>query len=233
MAAGPWVATSGHNILLLGDSIVWGGKKIADCDRLGSILEKSMPVACRVWPVAAPSWGVLNEIAFADRVPAVVEECKTVVWVVNSGDFSYKSQWLSGTTHPRCRPGSAVTYVSRKYLTRWQRGVATHDTVAAAQRTVLPGSVSTFADSVKKFAERQRVLVVLYPDKNELEETYDSAWKSVVKEVYKKFPASVTVLDLRDCPEWQKGLYLDNVHPSLEGIRTLAALIVASLTSRC
>ncbi|MDR3089145.1 MAG: PT domain-containing protein, partial [Desulfobulbaceae bacterium] len=117
MGAGQWTPNGRKDILLLGDSVVWGGNPINQPDKLGPQLERALD-GWRVWPIAAGSWGILNEAEYLDSYPEIKAETDVLVWLVNTGDLGEKSVWKSDFDHPRRRPYSALAYVFAKYVAR-------------------------------------------------------------------------------------------------------------------
>jgi hypothetical protein len=114
MGTSAWAPNGDKDVLLLGDSLVWGGNPLDQPQKLGPQLEGMLP-GWRVWPASAGSWAVLNEITYLTRHPEVVAEADQIVWILNTGDFINRTQWSSELTHPRSIPVSALAYVSEKY----------------------------------------------------------------------------------------------------------------------
>lgn len=116
MGSGPWQPDGQRDLVLLGDSIVWGGNSLDHPDKLGPQLQAVSGSRWRVWSAAAGSWSVRNQLAYLDRYPDVEAEADALVWVLNTGDLSAEpSRWHSDSTHPRSRPHSALLYVANKY----------------------------------------------------------------------------------------------------------------------
>jgi len=109
------------NVLLLGDSIVWGGNALAEADRLGPQLQGRLKA--RVWPVSAGSWSLQNQLEYLDQNPDVVAAADTVVFVLNSGDLGPASSWGCTHSHPRERPWLALAYLTNKYVVKHCEGV--------------------------------------------------------------------------------------------------------------
>ena len=116
MGSDAWEPNGQRDVLLLGDSVVWGGNPLNQPDKLGPVLQGKLP-QWRVWSASAGSWSVLNQVAYLDRYADVQQEADVLVWVLNTADFAEKrSVWSSDATHPRSKPLSAVWHVAEKYL---------------------------------------------------------------------------------------------------------------------
>lgn len=102
------------DVLLVGDSVVLGGNRLKQGDKLGPVIERM--TGWQVWPASAGSWAVQNELAFLRRKPHLVEGADAIVFVINSGDFDKPSAWASEYTHPRTPPVSYLLYALRRYL---------------------------------------------------------------------------------------------------------------------
>jgi len=102
------------DVLLVGDSLVYGGNGLRQADKLGPLLESK--TGWQVWPAGAGSWGLQNELAFLRRHPDLVEGADVIAFVVNSGDFAQPSVWTSALTHPRERPALYLPYLFERYV---------------------------------------------------------------------------------------------------------------------
>ena len=230
MGSSPWQPDGQHDLLLLGDSLVWGGNSLDQPEKLGQRLQVAVGDRWRVWSASAGSWSVLNELAYLDRFPDVQAETDTLVWALNSGDFSpSRSLWSSDNTHPRDRPTSALAYALGKYaLTRL--GLNDHLPSEEAQnaQTVSHASAELLKAPLTQLAKDKQVLVVLYPDQTELSKPTPR---------YEAFKAVLTgstndccsLLELRAQSEWKPDLYRDNIHPTPQGNEVFARLIHQAL----
>ena len=140
----PWQPNRRTDALLLGDSIVWGGNRLDQPQKLGPALQRALPDT-DVWSAAAGSWGVPNEVEYLDRFADVVQASEVVVWVINTGDLNARSQWASELTHPRQHPTSALLYVLQKYglprVQAWLPALATHRAFVEHVTRLLPPGV--------------------------------------------------------------------------------------------
>lgn len=105
-----------RDILLVGDSIVYGGNPSAQAERLGP--QPAAASGAVVWPIGAGSWGLQNELTYLRDHPEVASSVDEIVFVLNGGDFSGPSMWRSEQTHPRTRPLSALAYLLMKYVSK-------------------------------------------------------------------------------------------------------------------
>lgn len=222
MGAGPFTPGPGCNLLLVGDSIVLGGNGFDQPQKLGPQLEQL--IACRVWPISAGSWALLNELAYLDLHKAdVLPRVERIVFVSNSGDFGEPSVWSSEATHPTHRPVLLVPYVLWRYFlasepppspdrggvdweARWQAGL--RDLVAS-----FPGQVS----------------IVLYPDRSEERDQALRDKRLLAKTDELKAAGAAEILDVAGDRRWNASLYGDDIHPSPAGTAVLAAIIAEGL----
>ena len=223
MGSPPWQPYGQRDVLLLGDSVVWGGNPLNHPDKLGPLLQARLP-QWRVWSASAGSWSVLNEIAYLDRYADVQQEADVLVWVLNTGDLvAQRSVWRSDDTHPRSKPHSALAYVVQKYLlARW---MPNQQPATSNQHDLLSAEVvQALQQRLAQLSKDKRVLMVLYPNQAELQAPtpHYLAFRDALRTA---MDGCCSLLELRDVPQWQAGLYRDDIHPTAEGNRVLAEAV--------
>jgi len=249
MAAGPFRPhLKASDVLLIGDSIVWGGNPLSQPDRLGPCLEAAAP-RCAVWPSCAGSWAALNEITWMQRHPQVLEAVTDLVWVWNTGDFAGRSQWASDLTHPRSRPWSATWYCLDKYLLARFLPAPTPAPAPATSTQAIPvpvdgqveasilRDIAGFLDDARSRHPALRVTLVLYPNKAQLSEpiggpySFTSVYHALTALVEHLHPAPgrVILLDARTIPGWNQTCYRDDIHPTPEGNRLMARWLAGKM----
>ena len=214
----PFVPDDTAGILLLGDSIVFGGGiDYRPEERLGSCLAKLVPDG-RVWSASAGSWAFLNELSYLRTHRDVVSGVKRIVWVLNSGDLGARSSWKSEFSHPTRKPIWLALFLAMKW---------------ADARGLFPSVVGSVpADAVSSEARqallelpneiREKCIFVLYPNRDEAKkmrrgqvpELY-SEIQSILKET--RVPCVPLPGDWAGDPD-----YRDNIHPSPSGNVRLA-----------
>lgn len=212
------------NVLLVGDSVVWGGNPYARDERLGPQLQQM--TRKRVWPIAAGSWGLQNELTYLAANADVVAAVDTVVLVLNSGDFAEPSSWTCELSHPRERPLSAAWYVARKYVIKEECGSA-----SPADLTVQPRDPLQMLSAFVAAHPAKRLIVFLYPEKSEVLNEAAMAGR------LERFGPALVAAGVKEVvsvgrdPRWRQRetMYRDAVHPTAEGNRVLARLIADRL----
>lgn len=220
--AQPFLPDPTCNVLLVGDSIVLGGNPYRDADKLGPQLESR--IRCRVWPISAGSWALLNEVAYLELHRSdVVERVQHIVIVSNSGDFAEPSIWHSDLTHPRARPASAFVYALRRYVLSSDEAAAP----APPDRDWTAQWRRRLADLLGRVAAP--TVVVLYPDRSEqvepsLREAHLGGPRVGLQQAGVK-----TLVELGADPRWTAALYRDDIHPTVEGTGILADIVADAL----
>jgi hypothetical protein len=210
------------NVLLVGDSIVLGGNPYRQADKLGPQLERR--IACRVWPISAGSWALLNELIYLEMHHSdVVERVQQVVIVSNSGDFAEPSAWRSDLTHPRTRPLSAFLYGLRRYAFPPGEEPAP----AVPQRDWTAEWRRRLGDLLARVAAP--VAVVLYPDRSEQArpdsyEAHLGGPRAALRQA-----GVTTLVELGADPRWNGSLYRDDIHPTPAGTAILADVVADAL----
>jgi hypothetical protein len=211
--------TSGdaRDILLIGDSLVFGGEFMEST--VGPALARTS--GARVWPIAAPSWGLANELTYLEENPDVAGGVDDIVFVVNSDDFGPASHWISDYMHPTRRPRSLALYwLGAKFLSGWETSA-----IPVVDRGPLGRRMAQLRSKTSA-----RLHFIYYPSKDEL-----AANKACfdVPEFMRSYPGYCLGQD----PEWSPAIYLDEIHPQIEASpmlgRALArGLIAASSTAQ-
>jgi len=214
--------------LLVGDSIVLGGNGYRQVDRLGPQLGRAMQQP--VWPIAAGSWALRNELKYLKLHPEVVSNVGRIIFVSNSGDFAEASSWACEETHPRSRPLFVTLYVMKKYLYNWKPCGATP---AALQ--VPPGDwkpeLQEFLSSEP--AKGKVIRFIMYPDRDELANAklLQSRFEVHIPELLLDGVDASAIYDLSRDSRWNASYYKDEIHPTVEGMVMLAKIISTPLAA--
>lgn len=232
MGSGPWQPEGQRDLVLLGDSIVWGGNPLDQPDKLGPQLQALSGNRWLVWSAAAGSWSVRNQLAYLDRYPDVEAEADTLVWVINTNDLAEEpSQWRSDSIHPRSRPHSALLYVANKYAApRLGFSIGEEPLPATDSPAISTHTASLLRQRLSALAASKQVLLVLYPNINELDAPTDH-YRSFKQVLTTAMDGCCALLEVRDQPEWKADLYRDSIHPSPVGNKVLAQIIYKATAS--
>ena len=200
-----------RDVLLIGDSVIFGGHDNASTP--GPALARAS--GTRVWPVAAPSWGLANALTYLEENDDVVRAVDDIVFVVNSADFGPASHWINGFMHPTKRPLSYAAYwLGSQFLMGW-RG----NEIPVIDR----GTLGLRLDRLQR-TTRARVLFVYYPTRDEVISGEDCF---AVPEAIRRFPGYCLGRD----PEWSLAIYKDLVHPRPEASPLLGRAMARALVA--
>lgn len=222
MGAPEFVPSAQPDLLLIGDSIVYGGNPYRQQERLGPQLQKLSGTP--VWPISAGSWALRNELTYLRLNPDVVRQVDSFVFVLNKGDFDQASSWSCETSHPRSRPALAMLYLFQKYVWDWRTCGDVLDEMKVPE--------GDWKQELKVFLLRPEVqgkpiAFFLYPTRTEMNGhalpaervgRYAAQIRSVVGE-------AAMLFDVGRDPRWSAKYYRDDYHPSPEGTAALAAII--------
>lgn len=222
-----WNPETAENLLLVGDSIVWGGNPIDQKDKLAPRLQ-ALVTEAKIWPVSAGSWTVENPQIWMNRHPEVLASVNRIVWIVNSADFAPASKWSNELTHPRKKPESAILYVAKKYLLPKVGLTRSSSESLGKEHTIDLTIAKQWSEALKKFKDRNiRIVIVLYPTKAELQNKQQYSEFSMVSK--KVLSDSIEFLDLSTETTWKDSYYRDEIHPNVRGYQHLAGLIAKRL----
>lgn len=201
-------------VLLLGDSIVLGGDPFNQVDKLGPMTQRLL--GRPVWPIAAASWALENEMQEVLLNPDFLK-LKTIVILSNSEDFGAPSRWHSEIYHPTHRPTSALVHVLMKYLTRSSEPVDAPWTPAAER---------VWTSSVRDFlrAYHGRIIWIMYPLRQEV-----GSQPKEFDDLIGIISGHAEVINLTTDSHWVKELYRDRLHPSRAGNVYIAQRIAETI----
>ena len=208
--------------LLIGDSVVLGGNPFRQEERLGPQLSRT--TGQPVWPIAAGSWALRNELTYLRIHPEVVNDVDRIIFVLNDEDFDQASSWSCEMTHPRSYPILASLYAFRKYVWDWEVCDQIPDNFL-----VPPGNwkseLHQFLTSEQ--ARGKQIIFFLYPNKSEAlgEKSLDVDLERHAHEIINESSTPVSVYSVGRDPRWKSDLYRDGIHPSVDGNRILAEII--------
>jgi hypothetical protein len=220
MAGGSFQPSPNGNLLLIGDSIVWGGNPYAASERLGAQLQTQL--RARVWAVAAGSWGLQNELTYLNENPDVVSKVDQIVFISNSGDFDKPSSWTCETSHPRQYPLSAFVFLLKKHFLKTECPSSPLPEFKVPDANPL--------DMLQQFAHAhpgKPLKFVLYPDQSECS---DAALRRERLEKYKPMLLSAGATEVYSLGDWQgwqacQSIYKDGIHPVPHAYGVLARFL--------
>ncbi len=222
-----------RDLLLLGDSIVFGGGiTFQPEERLGACLERVYDGG-QVWAASAGSWAAVNELTYLERNPEVVDGVKRIVWILNSADLGGRTQWKNPDTHPKAKPVWLGWYLFNKVAPRyvgriWPGAKASASSSREFEAPVHRESLELLAKMPD--AIRGKTVFLWYPNKREAKALAEGE----VVENYQRMASAMASIGLVLNPfpfdqRWGDACYMDSIHPNPEGNRVLASMIAGML----
>ena len=225
MGAGEFKPSPGRDVLLVGDSLVYGGNSYRQAEKLGPSLARHLPPGAQVWPIGAGSWSVHNELTWLMQHPDVVSQVDDVVFVFNSGDLEDSgSSWRCESTHPTHAPVSVLWYTVQKQL-KLERCPDVPSGMTVPDR---PWRQTMKAWLAAPEVQGKRIHFVLYPDKNEFMKGNGQPVLTSMRHRLTELGITNS-MDVSNSPRWNKTLFKDGIHPTAEGNEVLGQLIAEEL----
>ena len=218
----PFVPGPGLDVLLVGDSIVWGGNPYKAQERLAPQLQ--VATDAQVWPISAGSWSLVNQLNYLEDRPAVVAGSDRIVFILNQADFGAPSSWQNPLTHPRKPPRLALQYYVQKYLLKTQPPPTPAELVVPAEEP--------FAKLAAFLAECEcEADFWIYPTKAQLlgTDAGPTAAEMRADMITRAGVEPEHVRLVQDISGWSADLYKDAIHPTPDGFGVLAQGIAATL----
>lgn len=204
----------GEEILIAGDSVVFGGNLLNQTDRVGEQLDALLSDA-NVYAVADNSWGFKNSLNYIENNFAALRKLEVIVFVLNSGDFGAPSSWRCNSIHPVDSPTSHFIFALKKYfLTECLKTIPPH--------LVVPDyDIEMKLSALGKALPNTAIKILLYQNRDEWNKR--KSLKRLLKNINLSGASLSELLDYRS--EWKSEFYMDNIHPNSDGARALATIL--------
>lgn len=197
-----------RDILLIGDSIVFGD--YVDGQTAGPALARVS--GATVWPVAAPSWGLANQLTYLEENPDVASAVDDIVFVLNSEDFGPASQWADRYVYARERPWSHAAFALG-----WHFSIHRGSPIHVKDRGPLGQRLTSLQSRTKA-----RLTFALYPSLAEF--AADRPCFALPEGL-----AATPSICLGRNPAWSAQTYRDELHPRAEAYAVLAQAIAEGM----
>jgi hypothetical protein len=232
-----WNPSLHPDILLIGNSIVMGGNRYDQSEKLTPVLSARLGGAYRIWPAAIGGWTTVNEMAYLRRNPDVVQAANFFVWEYMSGGLSGLNSWAGDAVFPTERPVWASGYVLRRYvlprIATFTRGTARNELprVGALREEYLQEFRGAVAALGKASGLKPPGLIFLYPTLAELQAARRGQEWLPERPAIAKLCADygLPMIDIAAAPAWRADLYRDGVHPTGQGNVILASILAAAI----
>lgn len=206
---------SKFDILLVGDSIVYGGNQLEQSEKLGPLVDGLGPWS--VWPVGAGSWALQNEIIYLNRIEAIRPHLDFVVLVLNDGDFGDPSFWSNNHTHPRFKYKSHAFYLLNRFVFKFEFYEKDKIPVKKMELGTL------WAEFAKEINKNQTKLVIIAYDNSQ--DGKDCGWVP-------EFVGNVeNIYCFNAQAQLGSGGMRDSIHPNALGNARLAQFIVDKIVA--
>ncbi|WP_306481405.1 hypothetical protein [Limnobacter sp.] len=208
------------NVILSGDSVVFGGNPFAQKDRLGSVLNtKEQPV----YSIADGSWSLKNQLNYFNTMVDRLGRIDKIIFVLNSGDFSVPSSWSCESYHPTAAPLSHLYFVIRKYI--YPDCSGTPNEIIVKDYALTDGLTALLRNY-----SGAKIYFILYPNKAQyMNKVVLSEFIDFSSIIDVGLQNSINVVDLSpmfaNSNTWMEQFYQDGIHPTKEGVKVLAGII--------
>lgn len=216
------------NVMLIGDSIVWGGNPLKQKDKLGDQLEKRLGSNFAVWPASAGGWSIANEIEMIKRNLDIYQQSSSVIWFINSGDFSPLAESAGSLIHPNGTVICATCFYVQKYmLPKLGIQIGMENPPIDTSADFDPKILKSFSDIVSlRLKNNKRIVFVIYPNTDELLKHDWLGYEKLVEQMNSICGTkNIECIDLSKDQKWNASFYRDGIHPSVEGNKVLSEII--------
>lgn len=226
------------HILLLGDSVLWGGTVVDQSDLASARVERALgPERVQVLNASAGSWGPPNLAAYVTKFGTF--EARTVVLVLSTQDagdaMTFEPVVGVNSSFPDRKPVSVTLELINRYIPRLLAVIMARSSTSSASSPAVDTSVmNTLRQFVAELAhDGTRVIVVMHPQRDELGSQLENIARTAVAAAAREGGAEF--FDAR--PVYQAhadrgdSLYRDAIHLTTEGQAALAEAILQAIKS--
>lgn len=207
-------SSDNNEILLAGDSIIYGVNSLKQKNRVGEQLDSIM-LDINVFTIADSSWGFKNSLNYLEANQEKLFGIERIIFILNSGDFGEPSSWRCGSFHPISKPVSHLIFAVRKYLIPQCLAKPKKDTLVKDYNATRKLNLL-----VSKFKNTD-FIIFLYQNRNEYKNKHN-----LIKLLDKDIHTRVGVYQLIDySPIWKNKYYSDGIHLTSEGTAALAKIL--------
>lgn len=218
-------------VMLIGDSVVYGGNPVNYDDRIGTKLSELLRK--NVYVGAVGGWSLFNEMEFIDKNIDVASKADYIFIQYDYGDLwdFAKDFDKNSTTHPSSRPISATYYYLEK--------IVYPKILKINQKSELP----QISNEIKRNGPwekdllnisnrlNKKIIFVLYPGQDSFQDS--SMWSQQTKDI-KEFinnnKDKFDYIDIAKSKKWNTNLYRDGIHPNPAGNLVVAEEISKYIT---
>jgi hypothetical protein len=234
MNAGKFIPDRKVEVLLTGDSVVYGGNPITDDDRLGHQLELQSG-AWAVWPVSVGGWSALNAMGYLKHYDPLFRYMKVLIWEINTGDFQKLETLQSSVEFPLEKPRFVLWYGFRKYI--WGKYVEPKIQLWWPWKPKNIPPMDAHFDEVFNYLHDLHArypnlvrVIVWYPNQNDLSKNPTKLWISLTDRMRNACAKDhIILIEVARDPRWTSKDYRDFIHPNAKGNKLLANVILTQL----
>jgi lysophospholipase L1-like esterase len=224
-----WSPEIHPNLLLIGNSIVFGDKTFNYDDKLGPLLEKDLGGRYTVWSVAGGSWTNVSEMIYLDCNADVLQSADTVIIEYGEDDLIAPAVWPGYYIYPDHKPWILTGYIfSRFVLFRLAQAGFLNLNLTP---TGMPDKAQfqRFKELVASVAKEHKIVIFLYPTLKNLQDK--SAWLKWIAPTEGLCSTTMAkCVDIAQEPAWNERAYTsDGVHPTVEGNKILASILANAI----
>ena len=213
--------TDSNELLLAGDSVVYGGSPLKQEERVGEQLDLITP-DINVYTIADASWSFKNSLNYIEANQEKLLGLERIIFILNSGDFEKPSSWRCESYHPISKPISHFFFMMRKRLIPKCLAKPQKDTLVEDY-----DFTEKFNRLIDKF-ENTDFTIFLYQNRDEYNDS-----RNLIELVDEKILPRVHVYQLIDYSDmWEKEYYRDTIHPSSNGTEALAKILLRIINSK-
>ncbi len=227
-----WTPDMHPNVLLIGNSVLYGGLPVDQPDKVAPLLEKALGGSIAVWSSAAGGWTNVNEMDFFEHNADIVANSDFVIIEFMAGGLSQATPWPGYYVFPDHKPLLLSFYNFEKYVARpFLKGEKPVNNMGALPSlgAIDPAQLQRFKNFVSNAAKTSKVIIFFYPSKTNL--TDGKIWDDAIEPIVALCKSlSLACVDFSKEKDWSPELYReDKVHPTIDGNKIIAKILAKEI----
>ena len=206
---------TGNEILILGDSVIWGGNRLDQKERIGKLIN-DLSRKKNIFIVADISWSFKNQILYIIKFENLFKKVDKIIFVLNGGDFQKPTSWSNCHYQPTNKPKIHLYFALKKYVLKTECPDYNSSNFLVPDFEIEDG-----LSLIESRLPSTSLELLLFQSKEEFSKL--QSLKQKIAKYKDKFVKIHEIIDFKNF--WSLDSYSDAIHLNKRGTKNLANII--------